>query len=503
MSTLLLKKLKLKIDHSPKIKRTLCLVLGCFSSVSFAPSHFLPALFIGLSFLFYTLNTANSKKEAFQYAFYFGFGLGFLSLAWISNALLIDGGTYVLLIPFLLMGLGLLFGLFYAVPASLSCFAQSGFKRLFAFSGLFVFFEWVRSWLLTGFPWNLTGYIWNDVLPILQSASVWGVYGLSLITVLTFSSGAFLPKVKPLLMSMGILVILYGLGLFRLYGASHDMVFGVQLRLVQPNIEQSLKWNPQKAEENLSKLIRLSRENNQNITHVIWPEAAVSFLIDQNEMERLRLMSAIRQGSFLITGGLRGVDPIHKKLSNSLFILDDMTNLISYYDKSHLVPFGEYVPLKDIIPIPKVVPLPADFQAGTGIRTITIPKAPTASPLICYEIIFPGQVALKKPRPNWLLNITNDAWYGISAGPYQHLGIAQMRAVEEGLPVVRGTNNGISAVINPYGQIIASKGLGEEGIIDSPLPRSIDPTPYAKLGNLIPLTLSFLFLIIGFLKKKK
>lgn len=484
-------------------KNFILFVLGLLSALAFAPYFIFPILIFSFSTLLYFMNTATSKKQVVSFSFFFGFGLGVSSLSWICHALLIDGGSFALFIPIVLIGLGLFLGLFFMIPALLASFASSGINRWLCFSGGLVIFEWVRSWFLTGFPWNLIGYIWTDYPPMMQIASVVGVYGLSLITILTFSSAALWPHKKIIGTSLIALIICYGAGNLRIYESVHEMVWGVKLRLVQPNIAQTLKWNPEKAEENISQLLRLSRTNNDSITHVIWPESAVPFLLEKNEIQRLRLMGAVRQGSTLITGGLRIVNPEKRQLANSLFILDDLANIVGYYDKFHLVPFGEYVPLRGILPIDKVVPIPSDFIAGAGPQTTFIPKAPPASMLVCYEVIFPHEIVNQQKRPSWIINATNDAWYGLSAGPYQHLAITQMRAVEEGLPLVRATNNGVSAVINPYGQIIASLPLGIEGVVDSELPRPISQTIYARLGNPLPLLLALACILISYVKRKK
>lgn len=457
-------------------------VAGALSAFAMAPYYIWPFLWMGLSFLFFFLNKTRSVKKALLYGFSFGFGFGAVSMGWLANALMIDGGLFAWLIPVAWIGMGLFFGIFYALPTAAACLYPNGLRRLAAFAGWFIFFEWVRSWLFTGFPWNLTGQVWAFSPAMMQSASVWGVYGLSLITVLTFCTGAFWPNKKPLIVAVSCLGLLYLGGLWRLYDSVSEEVWGVRLRLVQPDIPQTLKWDPVAADENYSRLIRLSRTDNEHITHVIWPESAVPFLVDRNESERLRMMGAVRQGSTLIAGGLRGVNAKKRELANSIFILNDLADIMGYYDKAHLVPFGEFMPFRNIIPIDKIVPIGGDFSRGTGLRTMMIPKAPPASLLVCYEIIFSSHVALKDKRPSWIVNVSNDAWYGLSAGPYQHFDMAKMRAVEEGLPVARATNNGISAVIDPYGRVVASLDLGEEGVVDSGLPRSIPATFYAKTG---------------------
>lgn len=484
-------------------KSLLLLLLGIISSFSFAPYFYIPCLWFGLAILMVFINQTTSKKQISFYAFIFGAGLGGSALSWITNALLVDGGMYSALIPLAIMGLSLFMGIFFMLPAFCSAFFKIPLSKWMSFCAFFVFFEWVRSWLFTGFPWNLIGNIWTFFPPILQGASLFGVYGLSLLTILFFTSFALLPQKKYSIILTLCMCFCIVAGAMHLYSVPREMVWGVNLRLVQPNIPQSLKWNALRAEENYATLIKLSREKNDNITHVIWPESAMPFYPEIDEVERLRLMSALRQGATLLTGALRIVDLKKRQIANSMFVFDHLANIQGYYDKSHLVPFGEYIPFRDVLKIDKIVPIPSDFNKGDGVKTMYIPKAPPVSPLICYEVIFPSEVVSKKKRPEWLLNLTNDAWYGMSAGPYQHLSIAQMRAVEEGLPLVRATNNGVSAVINPYGEIIASLPLGEKGVLDSPLPRAGNKTLYATYGNKIPLMFVFILLLCAIIKNRQ
>lgn len=491
-----------KIHHSSLLIRCgLAFGLGVLSAFSFAPWFLWFLLLIALSGLMFLLNKTRIKQGALI-GFCFGFGQGLISLAWVTNALLIDNGTFAVFVPIALLGLGLFMGLFFMGPAALCCIASSGFKRWISFCCWFVIFEWIRSWLLTGFPWNLIGSVYTENTALLQFASIFGVYGLSFLTILTFTSFALLPERKPMIVMLMIFLGVYLSGAFRLYQAIQENVIGIQLRLVQPNIEQTLKWNPQKRMDIVSKLIGLSKKDNQAITHVIWPETAVPYLLEIQSDEREILMSAIRDGGTLMTGGLRVVNREKKQLANSIFILDHMTDIVGYADKSHLVPFGEYVPMRGILPLDKVVPIESDFIAGNGPKTTVVPKAPPASLLVCYEIIFPRAVVDDYQRPEWIVNVTNDGWYGISAGPYQHLGMAQLRAVEEGLPVIRVANTGVSAVISPYGEKLKSLPLGKEGIIDSSLPRAIQKTLYATWGN-IPLLLLCIFGILFSFRKSK
>ncbi len=491
----------MKFKQMSLFGRFLLFVLaGGITAYAFAPRYAIWVLPLTVPFLFWQIQKAETKKKAFCAGFGFGFGLGACSTSWIANALMIDGGMFAVFVPAAWFGMGLLFGLFWGIPAVLATFWAKGYRRWLVWAVLMTLFEWVRSWFLTGFPWNLTGAVWENTLPVLQSASVWGVYGLSLMTLLVFSSPVFWPQKKVIAISFAGLAVVAGLGAWRLYDAGNNQVWGVNLRIVQPNIPQTLKWNPEAVDDSLRQLLRLSRQHNEKVTHVIWPETAVSFLVNWHHDERARLMSAVPQGGTLITGGLRAVNPEEQTIANSLFVLDDLAGIQGFYDKAHLVPFGEYVPLRDIVPLDKVVPIASDIVRGKGLQTIHIPKAPPAGPLVCYEVIFSGQV-VSEVRPGWLVNVTNDGWYGISAGPYQHLGMAKMRAVEEGLPVVRAANTGVSAVFDGYGRTIGSLPLGTEGVLDTYLPEALSPTLYARGGVWIPIGLCGL--IFAFLLKKR
>ena len=267
------------------------------------------------------------------------------------------------------------------------------------------------------------------------------------------------------------------------------MVPGVRLRLVQANIPQRQKWQPQLRAGHLQRHIALSRQASANPpTHVIWPEAAVPFFLANDEVVRAAAATAVPRGGVLITGSpRRSSDNGDGRFWNAAHAITGDGQIVASYDKAHLVPFGEYVPLRGVLPIDKLVPGQGDFTPGAGRQTIAIPGLPPVSPLICYEAIFPGAAARSDDRPGWLLNLTNDAWFGTFAGPQQHFAIASARAVEEGLPLVRAANTGISAIIDPYGRPVATLGLGMEGVIDSGLPRALEnSTPYARWGNLIP-----------------
>ena len=481
-------------------KYILVFLLGMLTTLGFAPYFWWPVALGTSATLFYFLNKAH-LKESLMLGFTFGAGLGATSMHWLTTALMIDGGQFWFFCPLVWIGFGVFFGIYWALPAGIASFYPSGLRRWLAFSGAYILFEWVRSWAFTGFPWNPLGNIWNYT-PVLQIASVVGVYGLSGLTLLIFTAfGLGIKKRLPWTMT-GIFLALVGLGALRLAGADNAHVWGTHLRIVQPNIPQTLKWNPQKARENTEKIIALSRAGSDQVTHILWPETAVPWILNVEADERLNLMRALPQGSILITGAMREADPAYHNLANSIFVMDDLTDIYGVYDKSHLVPFGEYMPFRDYLLLQKIVPISADMVAGQGVQTKPILKTLPASLLVCYEVIFSGQVVDKSNRPAWIFNATNDGWYGLSNGPYQHLAMTRMRAVEEGLPLVRSANTGISAIIDPYGRILKSLPLGEDGVLDGDLPLALPPTLYAIGGVWIPIGLALFLLIIPIKKKK-
>ncbi|MGH6622062.1 MAG: apolipoprotein N-acyltransferase, partial [Alphaproteobacteria bacterium] len=258
------------------------------------------------------------------------------------------------------------------------------------------------------------------------------------------------------------------------------------MRIVQAAIPQREKWEGDRREKNLLLNLRLSVENRPDwVKHVIWGENAATFFVEEQPAYREAMARAIPLGGLLITGApRRTAGPL--RIWNSVVALDVHGAVVGHYDKSHLVPFGEYAPFREYLPIDKIAHGAVDYSAGDGPRTLQLDGLPAVSPLICYEAIFPGAVVDRSRRPAWLLNLTNDAWYGLTAGPHQHLAISSLRAVEEGLPLVRAANTGISAVVDAYGREIGRIGLAQQGVLDFRLPKPIaEPTPYGRFGDWI------------------
>ena len=391
--------------------------------------------------------------------------------------------------------------------------ASAGARRSLTIS------EWLRGLLLTGFPWNAFGYALSEPLALAQAASLVGLWGMTFLAVAIFASPAVLIDGKargrkPWLVPAAALALLLAMGVFgaiRLSLQPTRMVAGVKLRIMQPNLQQDVKFNYGAKQEVMRKYLTLSdRASGPQSTGVrdasilIWPESAFPFFLTREADAMAQIADLLPKGTVLITGSVRVPDdtPPGVRITrayNSIYVIDHDGSVLSIYDKLHLVPFGEFLPFQDWmekIGLTQLTKVQGGYIAGTRRRSLDIPGAPRALPLICYEAIFPGNVVERDDRPGWIVNLTNDGWFGISTGPYQHLQQARMRAIEEGLPVVRAANTGISAVIDPMGRIVARLGLGIEGVLDASLPAASAPTVYARFGNISAAILVTIALIL-------
>ncbi len=492
-------------------RTALALLLGALSALALPPWHIVPLVIPAFAGLLWLLDAAalssRPLRSATMTAWLFGVGHFLVGVHWIVEPFLVDVQRHGWLSPFALAGLAGGLALFPAAAGLLTAFltrrfALAGVARVLAFAAVWVFLEWVRSWLFTGFPWNLTGYVWAATPPFMQAAALGGIFGVSLLTIIAAAMPAALASrgargwIAVALFTIVLPGAVWVAGVQRLgaapvydSGSATAMVPGVRLRIVQANIPQSQKWLPQLRASHLQRHVALSRQSSpQPPSHVIWPETAVPFLLANDDVAREAAAVAVPPEGSLITGSPRRTGDVNNaRFWNAAHAIAADGQIVASYDKAHLVPFGEYVPLRGILPIDKLVSGQGDFSAGAGRLNLTVPGLPPVSPLICYEAIFPGAAARRDERPGWLLNLTNDAWFGTFAGPQQHFAIAATRAVEEGLPLVRAANTGISAVVDPYGRTVAMLGIGVEGILDSGLPQALaTPTPYARWGNLLP-----------------
>ncbi len=478
---------------------------GALSALAFAPFGIFPLLLLGYAVLVLLLDGVAAGTRPLRDSFFtgwaFGFGQFLVGIYWVAYAFLVDPNVHAWEIPFVEIFLPGGLALFPAL-AALFCgaFWRSGPSRIFLFAFAFGMAEFFRGHVLTGFPWNLSAYGWAASLGVMQSAAVIGAYGLSLLTILFGASLALLAATPRILFMPAAMTIfflaLWAVGQARLAYADNSFVPNVRLRIVQPDVPQSEKYLPQFTVRNWQRLIDLSRAlGDTPPTHIIWPEAAPPFLLQREPVALAEIENLTAHGVVLLTGAVRAQhEGVGLRFYNSFYVFGQMGALLATYDKFHLVPFGEYMPLQktmDAIGLTKVTGGPGGFAAGDGPHTLAIPGAPPASPLICYEIIFPDEVT-GSPRPSWLVNVTDDSWFGPGSGPGQHLLSARVRAIEEGLPIARAANTGISAVIDGYGRVRARLALGREGALDAGLPVALDQTFFVRFGGVISLLLLLL-----------
>ena len=466
------------------------------------PLYLLPALIPAFTGLIWLLRGCARPAAALRLGWSFGFGFFLAGLYWVGISFLVDAARFAWAMPFAVAGLAAGLAIFSALVlwlVALGPFRGDG-SRLFALAAVWVFLEGVRSWIFTGFPWNLIGTVWSFAAEPLQLSAYLGVWGLSFVTILAAGAPALLAggrqedrRFRPLAVLLLLLpALLWGGGMLRLAGApsaGSDSVEGVRLRLVQPSIDQKLKWQKNLRGEHVLKQMRMTVQPGfEDITHVIWAETAAPFYLSHEPEIRKSLAQVVPPGGYLLTGAPRALpgDPDAGPW-NSLYALDPQGEIAAVFDKFHLVPFGEYVPFRQILSLAKLTAGERDFQAGPGPQTMRLAGLPPFSPLVCYEVIFPGAVTADSPeRPEWLVNVTNDAWFGTSSGPYQHLAAARFRAVEEGIPLVRVANNGITAAFDGYGRLLVEIGLNDVGVADTDLPRALSRPPlFARLGNIL------------------
>jgi apolipoprotein N-acyltransferase len=489
------------------------LLLGALASLAMPPLHAVPVLLVAIPGLVLLIDHSRRPLSALVIGWLFGFGHFVVGVYWVAESMLAVPAFYGWLLPVVIVvsvgGLAAFLAIFPAFAAWLArTLWPAGPARVLVLAIAWTLAEWLRGWVLSGFPWNLMAYSWAFSDPMNQFAALAGSWGLSFVTMAVAALPALLidwrgrpvPGLdgavqRPLralaALAIGALVlaVVWIGGTVRLAGAVDESVPGVRLRLVQANVDPGEKGNTDQRAAILERHIRLTTQTPglAEVSHVVWPETATLFLLEREPGVRARLAEAAPAGGVLITGVVRGepqAGPL-ERVWNSLAAVDQAGAVVASFDKFHLVPFGEYVPARGLLPfLSKLTPGTIDFTAGPGPRTLRLPGLPPVGPLICYEAIFPGQVVDRSDRPAWLLNLTNDGWFGTSTGPYQHFASARMRAVEEGLPLVRAANTGISGVSDAYGRVLAQTALGETRVLDVALPRALTGlTPYARFGN--------------------
>ena len=457
-------------------------VCGVAASLAMAPQFFWPLMVIGLGGLYLIQKNCAKPYYAFFCGWVFGFAYFVLSLRWIGNALLVEGNEYAWAYPLAISGLPALLAFFPAIACYIAkkLYTANTIHNLLYYIILLSTSEWLRGFVFTGFPWNLYGYAWGNQLEMLQILHIIGVYGLTLLTIACggFFGALFAASYKPAhKITFALFIFITGAGLY-CYGAQRlqnapkmTLNEGLTITIVQPNINQADKWSRDKMMDNYERLLALSTyssaqtgaDTKERTNWIIWPETAINFhqLNNAYTKDLLREMLGGYPHNVYVIGGVLLRNEESGTYSNSIVVIDKNAEIVARYDKSHLVPFGEYIPFQKWIPL-KTVSGFSGFQPGEGITTLDMPGGKKISPLICYEILFPGSVVQSNYKTDFIVNVTNDAWYGRSAGPEQHLLKARFRAIEENVPVIRAANTGYSAVIDEYGRYVIKTKLFEE-----------------------------------------
>ncbi len=488
------------------------IVCGFLTALALPPIYAVPLLWPGFAGLTMLIATARGPWRAAVEGWAFGLGFFGFGLYWIGHAFLVDAERYAALMPVAVIGISVGMALFTALVGAAVQIMARRFSVPAAVlpavvAACWTIAEWLRGFVLTGFPWNPVASVWGAVTEMMQPAAGIGALGLGFLTVLAFAAPAALllsgrdvrraAMIAVLGFSM-VLPSLWAIGAVRLSGADTVTRDDVVVRLIQPAIPQADKWKRDLRQGHVLKQMAMSSRAPGlagPATVVVWAETNVPFAIGPDSLIPAELAPAVPTGGHLIFGAPRRDSA--NLVYNSLFVVNDDGRLQAEFDKFHLVPFGEYVPLRGWLPFEKLTEGRGDFTPGPGPRTVHVDGLPPFAAIICYEVIFAGNVIDPDDRPEWIVNITNDAWFGPSSGPRQHFVQAQLRAIEEGLPLVRVANTGISAVIDPYGRVRNEIDLGLQGVVDAPLPQAIAAPLFVRLGQGGGLALALSALLIA------
>ena len=498
-------------------------VVGALSALAHAPTYWLFLLPLGFGLTFALLSARTGFWGAFATVQAFAWGHFSAGMYWLASPLTLDLGAYWWGIPFAVLGIPGVIAAVISTPVALAwvliCQGADrplGWRSLLILALAWACGDWLRSWVLTGLPWNVTGYVWGFDPVFMQTAAWWGPFGLSFLT--AFASGwACLLLVKSLsarqvalavLPSIALAGFLFLAGQMRLALAPAPAPLDLQVGLVQPNAKQQLSRTQDQIERAIEDLAAMSRalhaQSGGSLDAVVWSEGATGLELYRNPLVRRAIEDLAADGMVVITGASRleqrGPTPPYLggpfDVSNTLAVVGP-GGVEAEHDKAHLVPFGEYVPLRQLISLPNLSLPGVDFVEGAGLRTLHSATLPPFGPLICYEAIFPGRSIERTDRPQWLVNITTDGWYGDTTGPHQHYVSVGFRAVEEGLPLVRTAGTGISGAFDAYGRQLGRVDLFERGSFWLDLPQGTRNTPlYAAGGQQALMLLFWLFLIV-------
>lgn len=496
----------------------LAFLMGALASFALPPYDFFAVAFIAFPVLVWLLDGAvdNAGRGPIRrlvpaaiVGWWFGFGYFVFGLWWIGNALLVDAANFAWAIPFAIFGLPAFLAFFYAFAAVIARLIWSdGIGRIFALGLGFGVAEWLRSFILTGFPWNAIGYAAMPIPVLMQSSVIVGLLAMNILAVIVFAMPAVYNAKQGRIAGFAVAVILiiahFGFGIFRLSTAEVKLD-GPYIRIVQPSISQDLKWDAEARrgifDKYLAMTVEKPEEGKVKPQIIVWPETAVPYILTKTPEALEAIANNLADGQTLLAGAIRMEEPGGTEAPlyyNTIYAIDSTGEITGAADKVHLVPFGEYVPLESIlrkIGVSEVVELPGGFSAASMRRSLEVIGGFSVLPLICYEAIFPGEMSYQGVAANAIVNVTNDAWYGDTPGPYQHFRQAQLRAVEQGLPMVRAANNGLSGVVDPYGRIIDALALDAVGVIDAQLPARVQ-LPWGEGAHTLQFAVVLLVVLI-------
>ena len=474
------------------------MVLGAAAGLGQAPTNLWFVTILALAAVLAIFNSCRTLRSAFGAGWWSGLGYFAFSLRWIIEPFLVDAETFGWMAPFALVIMASGAAIFWGVAG----YVAHRFCRPLdvGLAATLALAEMARSYILTGFPWALLGHVWIDT-PLALTAAIWGPHGLTLITML-------------LALSVFRLVTGHWVWLFAPFAAA-TAFFSVtpppikipidapNVRIVQPNIPQQEKWDPSKRAQNFARLLRLSSQSSGDPDLIVWPETALAETLERAGPS-IDTISDIVGNVPVITGVQRRArDNIYH---NSLIMIETGGQVTETYDKQHLVPFGEYFPGGELAARLGLRGFASSqgfgFTPGSSEKSIDIPGIGPARPLICYEGVFAEEIS-SDIRPNVLLLITNDAWFGNGAGPEQHLAQARLRSIEQGLPMIRAANTGISAMIDPFGRLTETLKLGEQGVLDVPLPPVVPAPLYTRFGDSLALGATLLLLLTSFFRQRR
>jgi apolipoprotein N-acyltransferase len=493
--------------------------LGALLVLAFAPFNLFFFAIISLSLFYAMIEQKNCPKQISILAFFYMFGFFVFGVYWICNSLFIDLKRFGWLIPFAITLIPALMAIYFAIIIYLyhkltTRYAINlTYQKIIFFSVSFLIFEVIRSNLFTGFSWNLLGYIWLFDIRMSQLASIIGVYGLSFFACATcllpysliYHQGKIFNKIFSVII-LFLLIANYFFGYFYIdQNYQQNNLPIANLRLVQANIAQKDKWQEEEKYRIIADHLDLTISKPlDKIDAVIWSETSMPFVIEKNDTRLHNIIkNAIPPNGNLVSGGIsfeRG------KIFNSMLIFDN-NSLIKTYDKRHLVPFGEFVPLHRYLGflfidqiVDQITGGGVGFSEGEGEKMIKLSKF-SFNPLLCYEVIFSDEMLDKNSSlPDMFINLTNDAWFGVSTGPFQHLQMARMRAIEYGRPLIRVAQSGISAHINHYGEVIDKISLNKRAIMDISVYKNNNRTFYSQNYHLILWIILFWSAILIFIK---